>query len=73
MYLLWQSTHKQFKYMLYHIKNTLSFNIWFEKKKSWKAASRKLPHPSIHMLRQLNTGEFMHGEITKINTNTDNR
>lgn len=76
MYLLCQTTSKHFKYTLYHIKNTLSFNIWFEKeKKSWKAASRKLPHPSICMLHHLNTsgGKFTHGEIIKTNTSTGNR
>lgn len=75
MYLLCQTTRKQLKYTLYHIKNTLGFNIWFLKKKSWKATSRKLRHPSIHVLRQLNTGEgkFIRSEIIKINTSTENR
>lgn len=75
MYLLCQTTGKHFKYTLFHIKNTLSFNIWFKKMKNWKAASRRLLHPSIHMLHHLNTGggKFMHGEIIKTNTSTGNR
>lgn len=69
--------NKHLKYTLYHIKSTLSFNIWFEKKKkkSWKAASRKLLHPGIHIFYHLNNdgGKLMHDEIIKTNTRRGNR
>lgn len=51
MYLLCQTTSKHFKYTLYHIKNTLSFNIWFEKKEELEGSKQKVtiskyPHAS---------------------------
>lgn len=41
MYLLCQTTSKHFKYTLCHIKNTLSFNIWFEKKEEELEGSKQ--------------------------------
>lgn len=40
-YLLSQTIHKQFKYTLYHIKNTQIFNIWFEKKEKLEGSKQK--------------------------------
>lgn len=40
-YLLSQTIRKQFKYTLYHIKNTQIFNIWFEKKEKLEGSKQK--------------------------------
>uniref|UniRef100_A0A8I3B1Y0 Insulin like growth factor 1 n=1 Tax=Meleagris gallopavo TaxID=9103 RepID=A0A8I3B1Y0_MELGA len=57
------------------LKTHKSSTSGWKKRKSWKAAIRKVLHPSIHMLHKLSTGEgkCFHGEIIKNISSTDNR